>query len=346
MILAHNALPEDIMSEIRQDPTTKEWVILATARGKRPSDFARHVPSPERPAFLNSCPFCPGNENLTPPSVLEYKGESNNLPWQVRAFQNGFPAVTTDGGSSSRTDQQLFQTVGGTGRHEVIVETSIHNTKLALMNDFEVSEVLRAYRERYDAAVQIPYVKSVVVFKNHGIAAGTSLEHPHSQVIATVVVPKQKRTQYDVSRAHFDDTGRCLYSDLMTRELEAGTRVIMDTDKFVVFHPFASFRPFETWIMPKADQSSFGQISQEDTRILAQVVRGNLLKLYRGLGDPDYNLVIDSAIVGEERSELYRWHIRIIPRLTEAAGFEIGSGIFINPSLPEDTARFIRDLKV
>jgi UDPglucose--hexose-1-phosphate uridylyltransferase len=149
-----------------------------------------------------------------------------------------------------------------------------------------------------------------------------------------------------VAIAYYDDTGRSLYSDLMERELEAGTRVVMDTEHFLVFHPFASQRPFETWIMPKAHQSSFNKASTEDMLHLAQVLRVNLLKLYRSLNNPDYNIIIDSALVGEECHELYRWHIRIIPRLTEAAGFEIGSGIFINPALPEDTARFMRDLKV
>lgn len=334
------------MSEIRQDPTTKEWVILATARGKRPFDFAQHAPRPEKPAFVSSCPFCPGNEAMTPSPVLSYPGDSNNVSWQVRAFANGYPAVTPDGGSSMRTEQQLFLTVDGTGWHEVIVETPIHNTHLALMNDFEVAEVLRAYKERYDAVVQKPYVKSAFVFKNHGPGAGTSLDHPHSQVIATAVVPGQMKMVYEVAAAYHADNGRCLYSDVMDRELEAGTRIIMNAEKFVVFHPFASYRPFETWIMPKAAQASFSQISREDIRHLAQVVRVTLLKLYRGLDDPDYNIVIDSAPVGEERADVYRWHIRIIPRLTEAAGFEIGSGIFINPTLPEDTARFMRELKV
>ncbi len=334
------------MSEIRQDPTTKEWVILATARGKRPSDFAQRVLRPEKPAFVTTCPFCPGNESMTPHAVLSYRGDSNDISWQVRAFANDYPAVTPGGGSLRKTKQQLFLTLDGIGCHEVIVENPIHNTHLALMNDFEVAEVLRAYKERYEAAVQKPFVKAAFVFKNHGRGAGTSLDHPHSQVIATSVVPRHTIMLYEVATAYYADNGRCLYSDVMERELESGTRIIMNTEKFIVFHPFASYRPFETWIMPKANQAIFNQISLEDIRDLAQVVRITLMKLYHGLDDPDYNIVIDSAPVGEERAELYRWHIRIIPRLTEAAGFEIGSGIFINPALPEDTARFMRELKV
>ncbi len=333
------------MSEIRQDPTTKEWVIIATERRKRPSDFIHQVPRTEKPSFVSSCPFCPGNESMTPPAVLSYT-ESNTGSWQIRVFTNRFPAVTPDGGTSRRIEHEFFLSVEGVGCHEVIVETPIHNKPLALMNDVEVAEVLRAYRQRYDAMAQTPYVKSIIVFKNHGLAAGTSLEHPHSQLVATAIVPRHMRIQYEVAISYYDDKGHCLYSDLTDHELGVGTRIVMETERFVVFHPFASHRPFETWIMPKANQASFGQASVEDIQHLAQVLRITLLKLYHGLDNPDFNLVIDSAPVGEERADFYQWHIRIIPRISEAAGFEIGSGIFINTALPEETARFMRDLRV
>jgi len=152
--------------------------------------------------------------------------------------------------------------------------------------------------------------------------------------------------QYETAISYYDDNGRCLYSDLTARELEAGTRIILDEEKFVVFHPFASHRPFETWIMPKVNQSSFNQTSEEDIRQLAKVLRVTLLKLHHGLDDVDYNLVVDSAPVGEERAHFYQWHIRIIPRINDTAGFEIGSGIFINTALPEETAPFMRELVV
>jgi len=333
------------VSEIRQDPTTKEWVIIASERRKRPSDFVHQVPRPEKPPFVSSCPFCPGNESMTPPAVLSYP-DSNTGSWQIRVFTNRFPAVTTEGSTTRQIEHGCFLSMEGVGCHEVIVETPVHNKPLALMNDLEVAEVLRAYRQRYDAMAQTPNIKSIIVFKNHGLAAGTSLEHPHSQLVATAIVPRHMRMQYEVAISYYDDSGRCLYSDLTARELEAGTRIIMETESFVVFHPFASHRPFETWIMPKTNQASFSQASEEDIQHLAQVLRITLLKLYRGLDNPDFNLVIDSAPVGEERADFYQWHLRIIPRISEAAGFEIGSGIFINTALPEETARFMRDLRV
>lgn len=333
------------MSEIRQDPTTKEWVIIATERRKRPSDFAHHVSRAEKPAFVTSCPFCPGNESMTPHAELTLTDQKTGF-WQVRVFPNRFPAVTPEGDIARHLKQGCFLSMDGVGFHEVIVENPIHNKQLALMKDEEIAQVLNAYHQRYYAMAQSPSVKSIIIFKNYGTAAGTSLEHPHSQLVATGIVPRHMRIQYEVAISYYDDNGSCLYSDITLRELEAGSRIIMETDKFVVFHPFASHRPFETWITPKQNQASFGQSATEDIQALASVLRITLLKLYHGLDNPDFNLVVDSAPVGEERADFYQWHIRIIPRIAEAAGFEIGSGIYINTALPEETAQFMRDLKV
>lgn len=333
------------MSEIRQDPTTKEWVIIATERQKRPSDFACRASRTEKPSYVKSCPFCPGNENLTPPAVLSHIC-SNTGDWQIRVFDNKFPAVAPGGSPSRRVYHGLFLGMDGVGYHEVIVETPIHNLALAMMSDIEVSDLLSAYRQRYDAMAQAPLIKSIIIFKNSGPAAGTSLDHPHSQLVATAIVPRHMRIQYEVAISYYDDNGRCLYSDLTAREIEAGVRIVMETESFAVFHPYASHRPFETWIIPKVKQASFSQISMEDIQDLARVLRLTLLKLYHGLDNPDFNFVIDSAPVGEESTDFYRWHMRIIPRISEAAGFEIGSGIYINTVLPEETARFMRDLRV
>ena len=333
------------MSEIRQDATTKEWVIIATERRRRPSDFARQATKTEKPVLVSSCPFCPGNESQTPPATLTRAGPTNSA-WQIRVFANRFPAVTPDGAGTRHVDLGCFLSMDGVGFHEVIVETPAHNRPLALMSNAEVTGVLRVYQERYDAMAHTGYVKSVIIFKNHGAAAGTSLEHPHSQLVATAVVPRHMRMQYEVAISYYDDNGRSLYSDLAARELEAGTRVVMETDRFVVFHPFASHRPFETWLMPKKNQASFSQVSENDVQHLAEVLRKTLLKLHIGLDNPDFNLVIDSAPIGEERADFYQWHMRIIPRITEVAGFEIGSGIYINNALPEETAQFIRDVQI
>ncbi|MBN1367732.1 MAG: galactose-1-phosphate uridylyltransferase [Dehalococcoidales bacterium] len=333
------------MSEMRQDPTTKEWVIIAKERLKRPSDFRNKTPRPETPSFEPSCPFCPGNENLTPIPVYSSLN-LNKDSWLVRVFPNKFPALTLDGSAVRHLEQGAFLSMDGIGIHEVIVETPIHNKPIALMGDDKVEEILRTYRQRYDAVAQIPNIKSIIIFKNWGPAAGTSLDHPHSQLVAMAIVPRHMRIQYDIAISYYDDNGRCLYSDLIDRELEAGDRIVMETDRFVVFHPFASHRPFETWIIPKANQASFNQASLADIQQLAQVLRITLLKLYRGLDNPDLNFIIDSAPIGEERTDFYKWHLRIIPRISNLAGFEIGSGIYINTALPEETAQFMRELRV
>lgn len=332
------------MSEIRQDPTTKEWVIIARERAKRPQDFISQQTKSKPPAFSPSCPFCPGNESMTPPEVLLYRNQENQS-WRVRVFANKFPALTPEGNTIRREEEGFFLNMDGVGIHEVLVETPLHNKSLALMEDSGVEEVLRAYQERYNTLSQIPFVKLIIIFKNHGLSAGTSLEHPHSQLVATPVVPRHIRMKYEVAIQYYDDTGRCLYSDLVDRELRIGMRVVMETERFVVFHPFASHRPFETWVVPKIHQACFGNISIESLKDLAHVLRINLLKLYRGLNNPDFNYVIDTAPVEDENKNYYLWHLRIIPRLAEVAGFEIGSGIYINTALPEETAQFIREMK-
>ncbi len=333
------------MAEIRQDPTTEEWVIVARERAKRPNDFVYQQPKRKLPDFSSSCPFCPGNESMTPHETLLYQKEDGN-GWQVRAFANKFAALTPGGRTTRNIEEGFFTEMKGVGVHEVIVETPLHNRSLALMREDEILKVLNAYHERYNKLSQRPFAKLVIIFENHGILAGTSLEHSHSQLVVTPVVPKHVRLRHEVAIHYYDKSGRCLYSDLVMHELKNGKRIIMDTDSFVAFHPFASQRPFETWILPKKHQASFGSVSDEDLGNLAHVLRINLIKLFRGLNDPDFNYVIDTAPVEDENEPYYMWHMRIIPRLTEVAGFEIGSGIYINTAIPEETAQFMRDLDI
>ncbi len=333
------------MSKIRQDPTTEEWVIVAKERAKRPNEFVRRQPKRELPAFSSSCPFCPGNESMTAQQSLLYQKQEGN-GWQVRGFANKFAALSPGGRTTRDMQEGFFSEMKGVGVHEVIVETPLHNESLALMAEDEILKVLNAYHERYNKLSQQTFAKLVVIFKNHGPAAGTSLEHSHSQLVVTPVVPKHVRLRHEVAMRYYDKNGRCLYSDLIRHELRSGKRIVMDTGNFIAFHPFASRRPFETWILPKKQQASFGSITDEDLENLAHILRINLIKLYRGLNDPDFNYIIDTAPVSDENELYYMWHIRIIPRLTKIAGFEIGSGIYINTAVPEETAQFMRDLNI
>jgi UDPglucose--hexose-1-phosphate uridylyltransferase len=332
------------MSEIRQDPTTKEWVIIAKERFKRPHDFIHRQSKPELPAYSSSCPFCPGNEAMTPPE--SFVSRDKDEKWRIRVFPNLFPALTPEGSTERRIKNGFFLDMDGTGVHEVIVETPQHNASLALVDESQILDILLTYQKRYIALSEMPFTKLIIIFKNHGPSAGTSMDHPHSQLVATPVIPRHTRIRQEIAAQYYDDTGRSLYLDIVNHELEVGNRIVMDTDKFAVFQPFASHSPFETWIVPRTYQASFRDVSLEHLGSLAHVLRVTLLKLYRGLNDPDYNFIIDTAPIGDEHEDYYLWHIRIIPRLTEVAGFEIGSGININTALPEDTAQFMRELKV
>jgi UDPglucose--hexose-1-phosphate uridylyltransferase len=232
----------------------------------------------------------------------------------------------------------------GVGQHEVIIESPLHNQCIALMEDKQVEEILLAYRERYLTLREDPRVKLIIIFKNHGRAAGTSLEHPHSQLVATPIVPLTIRQRFEKAASHFDDDGTCVYCDILREGLRVPTRMIMETDRFVTFHPFASRAPFETWILPKEHHASFGSISMGDAKEFAWVLKTTLFKLYRGLNNPDYNYIIHTAPTKDEHEEYFHWHLQILPRLVTPAGFELGTGIFINAALPEETAEFIRNL--
>ena len=334
------------MPEIRQDPTTKEWVIIASNRVKRPRDFIKNQPKRSLPPYEPSCPFCRGNEYLSPEEILRYPAEEGS-GWRVRVVANKYPALVPQGQTHQREEGGFFTKMNGVGAHDVIVETPLHNRPIPLMEDDEVAELLTVYRERYNQLSRDPKVRLITIFKNHGEAAGTSLIHPHSQLVATPVVSAELRRQFEVATAYHDDTGRCLYQDIIDHELRIGERIVMETEEFVVFHPFASRMPFETWIMPKKGQASFGKVPTKNLACLAQVLRITLLKLYQSLNDPDFNYAIHTAPIGDENKDYYLWHIRIVPRLTSIAGFEIGSGgMYINTALPEETADFMRNSKV
>ncbi len=329
------------MSVIRQDPTTKDWVIIAAERAKRPEDFKRNGDSQTVEAHDPSCPFCPGHEHMTPPEVLRIPSDEPN-GWSVRVFPNKFAALYEGNQTSRREQGPLFREMEGIGFHEVIVETPRHNHKLALMEPKEVEHVLIACQTRYLYLRSNSQVKSVLIFKNHGPQAGTSLAHPHCQIVGTPIAPLLVRRKYEVAMAHFDDTGRCLYCDVVEEEQRVKQRILLETEHFLVFHPFASRLPFETWIAPKRRQSSFGQVNTLALIDLSNVLQKVLRVLHDQLDNPDFNLIIHSSPTDDESKDYFLWHVQILPRVTTIAGFELGSGIFINTMLPEECARLFR----
>lgn len=334
------------MSEFRQDPVTKQWVIIATERAKRPHDFLRPAAQVALPPYKEDCPFCPGNESLTPPETLAYRsgGRANGPGWWVRAFPNKFSAVSPTGSLSRQEEGGLFRKMDGVGQHEVIIESPVHNLPIPLMEDRQVEEVVLAYRERYLSLREDPRFKIIILFKNHGRAAGTSLEHPHSQLVAMPIVPLTIRYRFEKAAGHYDDSGTCVYCDVLQEALRLSKRTVMETDHFVVIHPFASRAPFETWIIPKEHQASFGSISLKTAKQFSKTLKIILGKFYRGLNNPDYNYIIHTAPIKDEHEDYFHWHLQILPRLVTPAGFELGTGMFINAALPEETSAFMRDI--
>ncbi|HOZ06666.1 MAG TPA: galactose-1-phosphate uridylyltransferase [candidate division Zixibacteria bacterium] len=331
------------MSEFRQNKATKEWVVVAPGRGRRPSDFAKETAAPRPlPEYRDDCPFCPGHEDQTPATVLQLPPHG---PWRVRVAPNKFAALSPSL-PAARTAVGSFLSANGFGIAEVIVESPRHNQTLATMSVAEVTEVLTAYRERQRAASRNPHVNLVTVFRNHGRRAGTSLEHPHSQLIATPIVPPHVRDPLRQAVLHYDSYGTCVYCDMVAEEIRQEERLLDQTPGFVAFCPFAARSPFEARIYPKGHAASFTAIGDDAIAELAAVLRSTLRRLYFLLGNPDYNYIIRSSPVGDEDTRHLHWYIVIIPKISTPAGFEIGSGIYINSVAPESAARALREVDI
>lgn len=333
------------MPEFRQNLATKEWIIIAAERAKRPDDFIRsRPPAGALPEHDAHCPFCPGQEHLTPPSLLEFPAEA--VPWDVRVVPNKFPALapTPDEGChacSERIGPYLRR--AGVGHHEVVIETPRHNLDLPLLPPTHMEHIMAAYCERYRALEVLPSVELVVIFRNHGLRAGTSLLHPHSQIVGSSVVPFHVRNKLYEGQRYFDAYGRCVYCDILAYEQQTRERVVMENEHFLAIAPYASSVPYEIWLLPKHHHAGFGTVEDDELRDLAHVLQDLLARLWRLLDDPDYNYVIDTAPEHMSGVPFYHWHLEIYPRLTTRAGFEIGSGIGINIVAPEAAAVQLRD---
>lgn len=332
------------MPELRQNQFTKEWVIIATERAKRPEELVVQRSPRQLPKYSETCPFCPGNESKTPPEVLRFPIPAGEA-WQVRVFPNKFAALARDV-EPRRSFERSHRKIEGFGIHDVIVETPDHSLVMAHMDESAIAVVLRAYKTRYDELSLDPRIAHITIFKNHGAGAGTSLEHPHSQLIATPVISSQVRQRFGEALRHWDDYGDCMFCEMIREELFQRTRVVAVTQHFVAIEYFASATPFSTYIYPLRHMASFGDISASELNDLAGLLRTVLSKLYVGLNDPDFNYVIRSAPAESAGVKYYHWYVSVIPRLTRVAGFELGSGMFINTVLPEDAAEFLRNVRV
>jgi UDPglucose--hexose-1-phosphate uridylyltransferase len=331
------------MPELRQNRFTKEWVVMATERAKRPEEMrVQREPRPPLPAYSPNCPFCPGNEHLAPPAVSEIPGHGK---WQVRVVPNKFPALSRDL-EPTRKIERSRRSMNGFGIHDVIVETPDHSLTTALLPVEQVAEILRCYHQRFTQVSADRRIAHVTIFKNHGVGAGTSLEHPHSQLIATSVISSQVRSRLYEALRHYDEFGECMFCEALKEDLEEPARVVVASEHFVVVEPFASASPFATYLYPRRHMASFGDINEVEIMDMALVLKTVLAKLYLGLQNPDFNYAIRTAPHENAGVMYYHWYISVIPRLTRVAGFELGSGMFINTVLPEAAAEFLRNVPV
>jgi len=339
------------MNELRKDPILGNWVIISPERGKRPQAFARSQRIVKKKETV--CPLCSGNESLTPPEIyaLRPKGSKpNTSDWRVRVVPNRFPALDRDK-KLVHKEHGMFGIMSGFGAHEVIIETPNHDKNLKDQSIRELSEVLRTFQKRIEDLYKDKRLRQIIIFKNEGQAAGASLQHLHSQLIATPVIPKRIREELIGSRNYFKRKERCVYCDIVSQEKESGERIVYENRDYISFCPFASRFPFEIWLLPKRHSANFSsQATKKNIPLLVAALKTTMQKLALALDNPQYNYVVHTAPNpisrhGYEKNidRDFHWHIEIIPRLTRLAGFEWGADFYINPMTPEEAAKSLRD---
>ncbi len=329
------------MPELRKDPVLGRWIIIAKNRGKRPTDF----PIEDSPVTGGFCPLCPGNESFTPPEVLSFSGgddPSNQSGWQVRVVPNKFPALVIEG-DLAKEGIGLYDKMNGIGAHEVIVESPNHDESFSDLPLERMCLVFQAYRERILDLEKDSRFKYVMVFKNHGQAAGASLEHSHSQLIALPIVPRMIVSELQGAESYYNYKERCIYCDIIRQEINQDERVVCQNELFITIMPFAPRTPFEMWILPKNHSSSYRRQSDAELFSLAELVSRSLKMLTTCIPNVPYNFVLHTGPLRTDGLLHFHYHFEIVPKLTSIAGFEWGSGFYINPMPPEEAAAFLRE---
>jgi UDPglucose--hexose-1-phosphate uridylyltransferase len=336
--------------ELRKDPILGRWVIISTERAQR----AREAPRCLEENNQKGCPFCAGRENLTSPEIAAWrppKSRPNTPGWEVRVVPNKYPALRVEG-NLDKQGQGIYDRMNGIGAHEVIIETPDHSARLDEQPRESVAKVFEAYKLRINDLSRDTRMKYILVFRNEGRAAGASLTHPHSQLIATPVTPKRVKEELNGAAAYYRYKDRCIFCDIIRQETADRVRVVYENDRFLSFCPFASRFPFEVWVLPKRHDADYGGISKEELSSLADMMIVTLRKLAKALSRPQYNYVLHTSPVRWPRKDYwktieqdYHWHIEIMPHLTQIAGFEWGTGFFINPTPPEEAAKYLQEVE-
>ncbi|MEW6220459.1 MAG: galactose-1-phosphate uridylyltransferase [Thermodesulfobacteriota bacterium] len=330
------------MPELRKDPILGRWIIISRERGKRPTDFIVEK-DVVRGGF---CPLCPGNENTTPPEVLAY-GRTHPAPnapgWSLRVVPNKYPALVIEG-DLDKEGEGPYDKMNGIGAHEVLVESPNHNESFAEMPPERLVAVFWAYRDRLVDLAKDPRFRYVMVFKNYGRAAGASLEHSHSQLIALPILPRMIVSELEGSLSYFRYKDRCLFCDIIRHELSQDLRLVCQNEHFVTITPYAPRSPFEMWILPKKHASCFASMGDALFDALARLFSETMRRLDVCIPKVPYNFVLHTAPLRSPRLEHFHWHFEIMPKLTMVAGFEWGSGFYINPTPPEEAASYLKEV--
>lgn len=340
------------MPELRKDPIVGRWVIIATERAKRPSDFEAPPVEVMNPG---KDPFAEGNEHMTPAEIFAFRdarSKPNGPGWQVRVVPNKFPALRIEG-DLGKEGQGIYDKMNGVGAHEVIIETPNPALQLEQQPIEGVARVLETYKVRVHDLLRDPRFRYIMVFKNFGKQAGATIAHPHSQLIATPVTPKRLKEKLVGAMQYYAYKDRSIFEDILRQEIKEGVRLVYENAGFVALCPFASRFPFEVTISPRRQSAYYQDIHADELLLLADALKVTLLKLSKALNQPQYNYLIHTAPSRYAHQGYwatidhdFRWHIEILPRLTLIAGFEVGTGFYINPTPPEEAAKYLREIPV
>lgn len=328
------------MSELRQDRSTGAWVVIAPERNRRPRAWPAPPAQDAAVAGTADCPFCPGHEALLA-AIADEIGQASEPGWRARAVLNRYPIVAT-GEPPQPRQAGHHRSRDGLGRHEVIIESPRHDADLADFTDAEIEAAVRMWHRRYLALSALPGIEAVILFRNHGRRAGASQIHPHAQIVGLGALPPGCRAAARWARAAFQANGGCPTCAGLAAEQAEDVRIVEDGGQLVALVPFAATAPYELWLLPKRHAASFAAARPEELIELGTLLRRALRRQRAVLGEVSYNLVIDSAPRRWANARYLHWKLRIVPSLVTPGGFELGSGLALNPSLPEADATALR----